>query len=112
LDDYRARVASGRLHAHPALVLAVVGRNVGQQVDDVVAQHLFATVVSLTQNAVRGIPLGQNAGQRVQGMARTWVLTAVERSARLTREDLGAISPGLEIAQMQHERQRARLFMS
>lgn len=112
LDDYRARVASGRLHAHPALVLAVVGRNVGQQVDDVVAQHLFATVVSLTQNAVRGIPLGQNAGQRVQGMARPWVLTAVERSARLTREDLGAISPGLEIAQMQHERQRARLFMS
>ena len=41
-----------------------------------------------------------------------WVLRAVEVSRGLHPDDLGAIAPGLEIAQMRHERQRARMFMS
>jgi urease accessory protein len=31
---------------------------------------------------------------------------------KLTKNDLGAVSPGLEIAQMRHERLHVRLFMS
>jgi urease accessory protein UreF len=69
-------------------------------------------VISLTQNAVRGVPLGQQAGQRVIRQAQDWVQHAVETSKQLDESDLGAIAPGLEIAQMRHEQQRARLFMS
>lgn len=81
-------------------------------VEEAVAAHLYASVMSLTQNAVRGIPLGQDAGQRVVRRAQEWVLRAVEVSRGLHPDDLGAIAPGLEIAQMRHERQRARMFMS
>ena len=40
------------------------------------------------------------------------VAAAVERIPHLTPDDFGAVSPGLEISQMRHERQRARMFMS
>jgi urease accessory protein len=35
-----------------------------------------------------------------------------EKIWQLTPEDLGAVVPGLEIAQMRHERLHVRLFMS
>lgn len=112
VQRYHDEVMAGRLHGHPALVFGLLSRSFGLGVDEAVAQHLFATVISLTQNAVRAIPLGQNAGQRIQRQAQAWVLGAVDSSSRLEADDLGAIAPGLEIAQMQHEHQRARLFMS
>jgi urease accessory protein len=112
IEQYRAGVLAGRLHAHPAIVWAVLARQLRLPQDTAVAAHLYATVISLAQNAVRGIPLGQNTGQRVIRGAQPWIHHAVEVSAGLDVEDLGAIAPGLEIAQMNHERQRARLFMS
>jgi urease accessory protein len=112
IEQYRAGVLAGRLHAHQATVWAVLAHQLGLVQEQAVAAHVYATVIALTQNAVRGIPLGQNAGQRVIRGAQPWVHHAVEISARLGGEDLGAIAPGLEIAQMNHERQRARLFMS
>ena len=36
----------------------------------------------------------------------------VERIPHMAPEDFGTESPGLEIAQMRHERQRARMFLS
>lgn len=112
LSSYHEGVESGRLNGHQACVWAVLARSVGIGEDVAVAQHLYATIISLTQNAVRAIPLGQNAGQRIIATARESVLGAVGKSRQLSHEDLGAIAPGLEIAQMKHERQRARLFMS
>ena len=109
---YHEGVEAGTLDAHQALVWGVIAREIGVPVEEAVAAHLYAAVMSLTQNAVRGIPLGQDAGQRVVRRAQEWVLRAVEVSRGLHPDDLGAIAPGLEIAQMRHERQRARMFMS
>lgn len=109
---YQGAVDDGALQGHQAVVWAVLARHLGIEQDTAVAAHVYATAMSLTQNAVRGIPLGQNAGQRVIRAAQRWAQRAVEVSRVLEDEDLGAIAPGLEIAQMNHERQRARLFMS
>lgn len=109
---YADGVASGKLYAHQATVWGVLARALGVDEDEAVAAHLYATIISLTQNAVRGIPIGQNAGQRIIRRAQNWVEKAVNGSAALDADDLGAIAPGLEIAQMNHERQRSRLFMS
>ncbi|WP_030014708.1 MULTISPECIES: urease accessory protein UreF [Micrococcales] len=111
-EVYSAAVTQGRCHGHQAVALGVLARDLGIGVDEAVTAHLYASAISLTQNAVRGIPLGQNAGQRIIAAVQPDVLRAVEASRGLGEADLGAISPGLEIAQMAHERQRARLFMS
>ncbi|MEW9871367.1 urease accessory protein UreF [Arthrobacter sp. HS15c] len=109
---YRDLVASGRAAGHQPLAFAVVAHSLGVPLPEALAAYLFATVTSLTQNAVRAIPLGQNAGQRLLRKAADDVAAAVERIAHLTPDDFGAVSPGLEISQMRHERQRARMFMS
>lgn len=110
--QYDEGIRAGTLAGHPATVMGTLTRALGVPVDEAVASHVYATVISLTQNAVRAVPLGQNAGQRIIRDAQAWVAECVDASADLDIDDLGAVTPGLEIAQMAHERQRARLFMS
>ncbi|MGY5319712.1 urease accessory protein UreF [Neomicrococcus lactis] len=112
LELYRDLVTAGRADGHQPLAFAVVARSLGVPAAEAVMAYLFAAVTSLTQNGVRAIPLGQNAGQRLLRNAADGVAAAAGRIAHLTPEDFGAVSPGLEISQMRHERQRARMFMS
>ena len=112
LTEYRELVGSGRAAGHQPLAFAVVARSLGVPLPEALAAYLFAAVTSLTQNAVRAIPLGQNAGQRLLRQAAGDVTAAVARAGSLDLSDFGAVSPGLEISQMRHERQRARMFMS
>lgn len=112
LEQYGQLVDAGRCRGHQAIAFALIGADHGAPPDGLVRAYLFSTVTTLTQNAVRGVPLGQNAGQRVLAALRPRVDAAAHRIGCLDRSDLGAVPPGLEIAQMQHETQRARLFMS
>lgn len=112
LAEYRELVTAGRAAGHQPLAFAVVARSLGVPLTEALTAYLFAAVTSLTQNAVRAIPLGQNAGQRILRNAHDDVAAATGRIVRLTPDDFGAVSPGLEISQMRHERQRARMFMS
>ena len=66
----------------------------------------------MTQNAIRAIPIGQDAGQRVLVGAYPVIEQAVEMTMRHDLSDLGSVAPRLEIAQMAHEELRARMFMS
>ena len=103
---------SGGCRSHPAIVLAIAGYALGAPPAAVTAAYLQSSVISLTQNAVRAIPLGQDAGQRAIASVRGDVRAAVRRIGGLDEMDLGAAAPGIEISQMRHERQRARMFMS
>ena len=103
---------SGGCRSHPAIVLAVAGYALEAPPAAVAAAYLQSSVISLTQNAVRAIPLGQDAGQRAIASVRDDVRAAVRRIGGLDEMDLGAAAPGIEISQMRHEHQRARMFMS
>lgn len=98
--------------AHPALEFARIARHFGVPCEDAIVGHLTATVNTLTQNGVRGIPIGQSDGQLVVTAAHGWIDQACEVVKTLDEDDLGLVAPGLEVAQMQHERLRARMFMS
>ena len=93
-------------------MLAIAGYALGAPAAAVTAAYLQSSVISLTQNAVRAIPLGQDAGQRAIASVRGDVRAAVRRIGGLDETDLGSAAPGIEISQMRHERQRARMFMS
>ena len=103
---------TGGCRSHPAIVLAIAGYALAAPPAAVTAAYLQSSVISLTQNAVRAIPLGQDAGQRAIASVRGDVRAAVRRIGGLDETDLGAAAPGIEISQMRHERQRARMFMS
>lgn len=99
-------------HAHPAWEFARIAIYFDVDADDAILAHLTGSVGSLTQNAVRGIPIGQSDGQRIITAAHEWIDRACELVPALDYGDFGIVVPGLEIAQMQHERLRARMFMS
>ncbi|MCW4466076.1 urease accessory protein UreF [Glutamicibacter sp. MNS18] len=112
LEQYAQQVRAGQCHGHPGIGFALGAKGAGAPVADTVAGYLFSTVTGLTQNAIRAIPLGQNAGQRVLRSMHTPVRQATERIFGMDLQDLGTAAPGLEIAQMRHEHLRARMFMS
>lgn len=112
LEDYGQDMADGECMGHPALAFGLAGRQLGVPLPELLASYLFSTVTSLTQNAIRAIPIGQNAGQRVLRATHPQVAAAVEAIIGLDPDDLGITAPALEIAQMRHEYQRARMFMS
>lgn len=110
--DYLAGIRERRLAGHPALVLAVTAHEAGISADRAVMAHLLSTVSSLIQNGVRGVPLGQMAGQRLLHRIKPEIMQATARSAELGDIDLCTSDPGLDISQMIHETQHARNFMS
>ncbi len=112
LDEYSAQISAGRCAGHTAVAFALTAHGLRIPLAQLLPAYFFSTATSLTQNAVRAIPLGQSAGQRVLRLMHDDVADAATAVMELDAGDLGAVAPGLEIAQMRHEYQRARMFMS
>lgn len=93
-----------------AFGLAVGGLDVDEE--NAVRAYLLQLTTSINQNAIRGIPIGQDAGQRALASAHPVIEEAVKHVMQLSEVDLGASAPGLELAQMHHEQQISRMFMS
>ncbi|MDO4928180.1 MAG: urease accessory UreF family protein [Corynebacterium sp.] len=107
LEQYQAAA-----HGHPAIIWGLIARQLDVVAHTAISHHFLSTCIGLTQNAVRSIPIGQSAGQRVIRNIIPLVDAAAQRAPDIPRARIGSMVPGLEIAQMRHERQRARMFMS
>ena len=112
LEAYSAAVRDNRCAGHYTIAFALAGAGQGLDEHTLVEAYLYSTLTSLTYNAVRAIPLGQLAGQRLLAALRTKVPDAVVHSRTTDPRHFGAAVPALEIHQMRHEHQRARMFMS
>jgi len=72
----------------------------------------FAWAEAQVSAAVRLVPLGQSAGQRVLAAAAAAIPRAVARALALPTDELGAAAPSLALASAWHETQYSRLFRS
>ncbi len=72
----------------------------------------FAWLEAQTSAAVRLVPLGQSAGQRILLELGARVPAAVARALALADDDLGAAAPAHAVASAHHETQYSRLFRS
>lgn len=109
---YRERIKNKQSFGHAAVVFTIVGHYLKVEKETTILYYLYSTIVSLIQNAVRAIPLGQTTGQKILASFQTELKQATDKIDQLTVEDFGIVSPGLELSQMQHERVRIRIFMS
>ncbi|MDR7237543.1 urease accessory protein UreF [Neobacillus drentensis] len=112
LAQYRERIHQKQSFGHPAIVFTMIGHHLGVSQENTTLYYLYSTVSSLVQNAVRAIPLGQTAGQKTIQEFQATLAKATEKIQGLDEEDFGIVSPGLELAQMMHERVNIRIFMS
>lgn len=112
LSIYRKRIEAKQSFGHPAIVFTMVAHYLGISKFTATLFYLNSVVSSIVQNAVRGIPLGQTAGQKLIREFQNVLVEAAEAIGNLDEEDFGIVSPGIELSQMRHERVNIRIFMS
>ena len=72
----------------------------------------FGWAENMVQAAIRCVPLGQSAGQRMLARLSLALPEAVDRAAARSEDRWQAHTPGLAILSSQHETQYSRLFRS
>jgi urease accessory protein len=92
------------------VVYARAARQRGTPLEPMLHAAAFAWAENLVMAAVRAVPLGQSAGQRLLGRLVEAIPAAVEQA--LAAEEALAFSPGLACLSARHETQYSRLFRS
>jgi urease accessory protein len=112
LDLPEARGWMGRSDVSHAALFALAARRWNVPLAAAAHGFAFAWAEAQTSAAVRLVPLGQSAGQRILVAAAAVIPAAVARALTLPDEELGASAPRLAIASARHETQYSRLFRS
>ena len=81
-------------------------------VRDALLAYAFGWAENMTQAAIKSVPLGQSAGQRILARLADKIPEAVEHAMRLRDGERQAFTPMLAILSAQHEAQYSRLFRS
>jgi len=80
--------------------------------DQALAAYLWAWAENQVMAAVKAVPLGQSAGQRLLATLGQRIPALVETALRLPEARWSNYTPGLAIASSRHETQYTRLFRS
>lgn len=81
-------------------------------VRDCLTAFAFGWAENMTQAAVKSVPLGQSAGQRILAALAREIPQAVAAAMQLLDSERQAFTPMLAILSAQHETQYSRLFRS
>ena len=93
-----------------AFALAAV--RTGANDADALAAFAFGWAENMVQAAMKAVPLGQSAAQRILAALATAIPSAVEHALRLGPDERQSFAPMLAIRSAQHETQYSRLFRS
>ena len=80
--------------------------------DHALQTYAFAWAENMTQAAIKSVPLGQSAGQRMLARLAQEIPHAVTLALHLPDDERQAFCPMLAIASARHETQYSRLFRS
>ena len=94
------------------LAFALAASATGAPVRDCLLAHAFGWAENMVQAAIKSVPLGQSAGQRILSALTAAIPAAVDHALVLPDDARQAFSPMLAILSAQHEVQYSRLFRS
>ena len=94
------------------VAFALAAQQTGAPVREALLSLAFGWAENMVQAALKAVPLGQSAGQRVLAALCAQIPAAVEQALNLHDDDRQAHSPMLAILSAQHETQYSRLFRS
>jgi urease accessory protein len=107
-------VASTRLCTSPTypVAFALAASITRASVADCLASHAFGWAENMVQAAVKAVPLGRSAGQRMLADLAKAIPQAVTDALARDADTRQAFAPMLAILSAQHETQHSRLFRS
>lgn len=114
-DGSDPRVATlAALRPAPAwpLAFALAAARSGAPPRDALLAMAFGWAENMVQAAVKAVPLGQSAGQRMLAALADAMPAAVDQALAMADVERQAFSPGLAILSARHEAQYSRLFRS
>lgn len=79
---------------------------------DCLLAYAFGWAENMVQAAIKSVPLGQSAGQRILSALTTEIPAAIDHALTVTDDSRQAFAPMLAILSSQHETQYSRLFRS
>lgn len=94
------------------IAFALAAASTQAAVRDSVLAYTFGWAENMMQAAIKAVPLGQSAGQRILAQLAADIPAAVEQACQLPESERQAFSPMLAILSSQHETQYSRLFRS
>ncbi|HVE53940.1 MAG TPA: urease accessory UreF family protein [Ramlibacter sp.] len=107
----RAVPAGEREYTYPvAFAVAAAPSVAGAR--EVALAFAFAWSENMVQSAIKAVPLGQSAGQRILARLAREIPAAVDHAMALDATQRQAFSPMLAILSARHETQYSRLFRS
>ncbi len=94
------------------LAFALAALHAGANARDALLAMAFGWAENMVQAAVKAVPLGQSAGQRVLQALVDALPGHIEQALALADDERQAFAPMLAILSAQHEHQYSRLFRS
>jgi len=102
----------GSKDASYPLAFSLAAMLAGATARDALLAYAFGWAENMTQAAIKAVPLGQSAGQRILARLTQEIPAAVEHALALPDGERQAFSPMLAILSARHEHQYSRLFRS
>jgi len=94
------------------LAFALAASATAAPLRDCLLCYAFGWAENMMQAAIKAVPLGQSAGQRILSALAAAIPAAVDHALSLDDDSRQAFSPMLAILSAQHEVQYSRLFRS
>ena len=110
--EFSQAVADENTPGHHAVVFGVIGGISRWSLLETASTYLYSTGAALVGAALRLLPLGQLAGQRMLWNAKPLIASLATEAQNKNEDDMWSFVAALEIASMRHARLEARLFRS
>lgn len=110
-DDPRLAQLAGLLPTWPVAFALAAARS-GATAEQAALSFAFGWAENAVQAAIKSVPLGQAAGQRILARLAGAIPAAVDTAMRLTDGERQAFAPMLAVLSARHEIQYSRLFRS
>ncbi len=104
--------ACARMQPTYPVAFSLAASQTAAPVRDCLLAYAFGWAENMVQAAIKSVPLGQSAGQRILARLARDIPAAVEAALQLPDSERQAFSPMLAILSAQHETQYSRLFRS
>ena len=101
-----------RLQPTYPLAFALAASSTAATVRECLLAYAFGWAENMMQAAIKSVPLGQSAGQRILSKLTAEIPVAIDHALTLDDTSRQAFSPMLAILSSQHEVQYSRLFRS
>lgn len=111
VDPARAAAAGDHAWCYPIAFALAAGRSTATA-RDVLLAYAFGWAENMMQAAIKAVPLGQSAGQRILARLAAEIPAAADHALALAEDARQSFSPMLAILSAQHETQYSRLFRS